>query len=95
MSEFADLLEAEYKAKVGQVASCKAAETHTRKLLKAHEDMGTVAADSRRGNPISAIGGGNLPPRVVDALEKVFARYIAALRKGVPTTLEDLDRPLS
>ena len=95
MSEFADLLEAEYKAKVGQVSSCKAAETYTRKLVQAYEDMGAVAAATNRGNPISAIGGGLLPPRVVDALEKVFARYIAALRKGVPTTLEDLDRPLS
>ena len=96
MSNMQEILEAAEKAKRGQVASMKAAETYTRKLLEEYANAGMDAAASGSFNPISAIGGGGFhPPEVVDVLEAVFIRYIKALRKGVPTTLDDLNGPMS
>ena len=92
--DMGSLVKAEHAAKTGIVRSLNALRTYMTKLQAVQQDAGVWCAPRGVPNPVSAIGGSNLTPRVEVELEKIFARYVAAIRKGVPTTLEGLNLPL-
>ncbi len=93
--ELINIIEAEHGAKQGIVRSLNSVRTYMRKLEQARLDAGTWCATRGVANPVSALGGSHLSSVEVDELQKVFDRYVSAIRKGVPTTLEGLGRPLS
>ena len=90
-----NLIAAEHAAKVGLIRSMNATRTYMKKLQKVQQDAGIWCAPRGVSNPVSAIGGSTLSSNTVDELDKLFARYVAAIRKGVDTTLEGLAQPLS
>ena len=90
-----DVIEEDWRAKKLQISGMKSALTGVRKQDKAYNDAGVWCATRGVGNPVSSIGGSSVEPEAVDELEKLFNRFIRALRKGVPLTLEGLNAPLS
>ena len=93
--DIADLIKAEHAAKQGLVRSMNSARTYMKKLQQVQQDAGVWCAPRGVNNPVSAIGGSNLSSNLMDELDKLFTRYVAALRKGVDATLEGLGQPLS
>ena len=66
-----------------------------KKLQQVQQDAGVWCAPRGVPNPVSAIGGSNVTSNLADELDKLFSRYVAAIRKGVESTLEGLNQPLS
>ena len=93
--DIGDLIEAEHAAKAGLIRTLNTAQTYMKKLQKVQEDAGIWCGPRGVANPVSAIGGSHLGPNVTDELQKLFDRYVAAIRKGAPLTLEGLSSPLS
>ena len=93
--ELINIIEAEHGAKQGIVRSLNSLRTYMRKLDQAYIDAGTWCAPRGISNPVSAIGGSHLSSSEADELQKIFDRYVKAIRKGVPTTLQGLNLPLS
>ena len=93
--DIGDLIEAETAAKRGIIRSLNATRTYMKKLQQVQQDAGTWCAPRGVANPVSAIGGSQLSSDEKTELEKIFTRYVAALRKGVDTTLVGLSSPLS
>ena len=93
--ELINVIEAEHAAKQGLVRSLNSARTYMKKLQQAQQDAGVWCAPRGVANPVSAIGGSTLSSNLTTELEKLFGRYASALRKGVDTTLEGLNQPLS
>ena len=89
------LIEAEHAAKAGLIRTLNSARTYMLKLQRVQEDAGTWCGPRGVSNPVSAIGGSHLGPNVTDDLQKLFDRYVSAIRKGAPLTLEGLSSPLS
>ncbi len=93
--DIGNLIEAEAAAKAGLVRSMNATATYMKKLQKAQQDAGVWCAPRGVANPVSAVGGSSLSSNLADELDKLFTRYVAAMRKGVESTLEGLNQPLS
>ncbi len=93
--DIGNLIEAEESAKQGLVRSLNSARTYMKKLQQAQQDAGVWCAPRGVANPVSAIGGSNVTSNLADELDKLFTRYVAAMRKGVESTLEGLNQPLS
>ena len=93
--DLGDLIEAEHSAKQGLIRSMNSARTYMKKLQQVQQDAGTWCAPRGVANPVSAVGGSNLSSNLNDELDKLFTRYVKALRKGVDATLEGLGQPLS
>lgn len=93
--DLADLIEAEHTAKQGLVRSMNSARTYMKKLQQVQQDAGVWCAPRRVSNPVSAIGGSSLSSNLADELDKLFTRYVLAMRKGVESTLEGLGQPMS
>ncbi len=90
-----NVLEAEYGAKQGIMRSLNALRTYMAKLEQARQDAGVLSAASGTANPVSSIGGSEMSSKETTELQKIFDRYVSALRKGVPLTLDGLNQPLS
>jgi hypothetical protein len=93
--DIGSLIEAEAAAKQGIIRSLNATRTYMKKLQQVQQDAGTWCAPRGVANPVSAIGGSQLSSKLTTELQKIFDRYVAAINKGVDTTLAGLSAPLS